>query len=197
MAELLDYIVYKNTFHGDSNTFIRVCTPFYSLWVGKCHSKVDKVIAFEPSVSNDLHSEADHGEDPVNFFIKFAPETRFNVRLDHSSVFEFVYFNRDSITKAFLPKRVINWRIDRKSIATVLGTPVDFTLFSVQELDLGTDKLLLYEQVKLCQDVSQVSVSKFIKNNRKNLTKLPSCVSTDSKVKNLFVVAFLSSSPSS
>jgi hypothetical protein len=95
---------------------------------------------FEPSSPND--HETDLGQNPIDLYFESDSDTRANILLNHPQVIGFVYFNEGSVTKAFLPKRIIDWGSSRKIIAAVSGSPDDFVPFSVTESDLCSNNLL-------------------------------------------------------
>ena len=49
-------------------------------------------------------------QNPINIYIQGNAETRSDVILNHPDVIGFVYFNNNIVTKAFLPKKVINFK---------------------------------------------------------------------------------------
>ena len=83
----------------------------------------------------------------IELFLSSDRDTRANVLLSHPHVLGFVYLNADSVTKAFLPERVMDWRNNVKSIAAVSGTPEDFVCFSLIEENLCGNNLFLCEKV--------------------------------------------------
>ena len=80
------------------------------------------------------YSKGDH---PLDLFLKGDVETRGDVILNHPDVIGFVYLNDDIITKAFLPKKVINFKAtkdaNKKVIVAVSGDTEEYTPFCVPE----------------------------------------------------------------
>lgn len=50
------------------------------------------------------------GENPLELFIKGDTEMRGEIILNHPDVIGYVYLNDDVITKAFLPKKMVNFK---------------------------------------------------------------------------------------
>ena len=130
------------------------------------------------------------GSNPIELFLSSDRETRLNILTSHPQVIGFVYLYEGSITKAFLPKQVIDWTTNDKTVVAVSGTPEDYVPFSVPEKVLTGNNLFICESVDFFEDVQTVSASKYFKDNRKKLESIPECASTDEKTKNLIAVAF-------
>ena len=150
---------------------------------------------FEPSSPNDIIHETDLGQNPIDLYFESDSDTRANILLNHPQVIGFVYFNEGSVTKAFLPKRIIDWTSSRKIIAAVSGSPDDFVPFSVTESDLCSNNLFLCDLVKFDEKVKSKAVGQYFKHKRKQLEVVPECASTDAKAKNLHVISFPSILP--
>ena len=61
---------------------------------------------------------------PMYLFLQGNVKTRSNVLLNHPDVIGFIYLNDDVLTKAFLPKRVVNFKKTpdkRNTIVAVSG----------------------------------------------------------------------------
>ena len=151
--------------------------------------------SFEPSSLNDILLEIGLGHNPIDLYFESDLDTRANILLSHPQVIGFVYFNEGSVTKAFLPKRIIDWNSSEKIIAAVSGSPDDFVSFSVRETDLCGNNLFLCDLVKLDDKVITKAVGQFFKHKRKQIDTIPECASTDAKAKNLHVVSFPSILP--
>ena len=83
----------------------------------------------------------------IKHFVGEHIDTRSEVLLNHLEVLGFVYIHQDVITKAFFPRKVINFKVKdsskRKSIASVSGSPEEYSPFSVQEKILPSNNLHL------------------------------------------------------
>ena len=146
--------------------------------------------SFEDSTIPDPLIEAGLGINPIDLYLTSNRETRLNILVNHPQVYGFIHFYEDTITKVFLPRRLIDWRSNEKSVAAVSGTPEDFVPFSVPEEALTGNNLYLCEAVKFHEDVKSLPVARFFKDNGKKLEKVPECASSDAKAKNLVVVSF-------
>ena len=178
--------MFYHLFIDESNSFIR---PVVSLLL----ARKPKV----PKMANSFEQHVTTGENPpppdtnaIELFLTSDGDTRANILLSHPQVLGFVYLNDDSITKAFVPERVIDWRSNTKSIAAVSGTPEDFVSFSLIEENLCGNNLFLCEKVKFNSKVKTTSAYRFFKENRKHLPYIPECASTDAKAKSAVVVSF-------
>ena len=80
------------------------------------------------------YSEGNH---PLYLFLKGDDETRGGVILNHPDVIGSVYLNEDIITKAFLPKKAVNFKTtkqaNKKVIIAVSGDTEEYTPFCVPE----------------------------------------------------------------
>ena len=100
-------------------------------------------------------------------------ETRSNVILNHPDVIGFVYLNENNVTKAFLPKKHVNFTAatsDKSNIiVAVSGEPEEYTPFSVPEDHLFSDCYHLIDCNNPNKNTPSISVSKFIKDNEDEL----------------------------
>ena len=77
--------------------------------------------SFEGILNSD--TDISSGTNPIELFLSSDRETRLNILTSHPQVVGFVYLYEDSITKAFLPKQVIDWANNEKTVVAVSGTP--------------------------------------------------------------------------
>ena len=89
-----------------------------------------------------------NGNHPLELFVKGDLETRKDVILNHPDVIECVYLNEGVITKDFIPKKVVNFKVtdqdNRKVIVAVSGSTEKYTPFIVPEKCCSvTDSILL------------------------------------------------------
>ena len=83
----------------------------------------DKDLA-TPQYDDDSH--------PLFLYLHGTVQLRSDIILNHPDVTGFVYLHDDVITKAFLPKKIINFKStseDRNNIAAVSGDTDDYTPF--------------------------------------------------------------------
>ena len=77
------------------------------------------------------------GSHPLDLFLQGDIETRGDVILTHPDVIGFVYLNKDIITKAYLLKKVVNFKVttqvNKKVIVAVSGDTEEYTPFCVPE----------------------------------------------------------------
>ena len=134
------------------------------------------------------------GLHPTAIYLQGDVDTRSDVILNHPDVIGFVYLNENIITKAFLAKKVVNFKTTdpnkKKRIVAVSGDTDEFTPFSVSERDIFSDSLHFTDCTQLEKNTPSISVAKFVKENEKNIPSLPNEFDTDSKLKKLKVVAF-------
>ena len=105
-------------------------------------------------------------------------------------MYGFVFILDRILTKAYLPRKTIDWRSNRTYIAAVSGSPQDHTPFLAPDDVVTGDNLFLLEPTKLHKSVKTAAVGKYLKENRKKLEGLPEIASTDAKAKNLRIAAF-------
>ena len=131
---------------------------------------------------------------PMILYLSGDPEMREEILLNHPEVLGFVYLHEDSITKAFLLKKVVNFKENapekRKVIVAVSGDSEENTPFSIPIKDLLSDSLHLTDCNSLSKLVPSISVGKYIKENARALPELPREFDTDGKIKKLKIVAF-------
>ena len=147
------------------------------------------MISFEP-VHQEPQSSDNEDEDLLLKFVHTNPEVRLNLLLNHPKIFGFVYIVDGILTKAFLPKKSVDWTKNREYIAAVSGNPHDYTPFSVPGDIISGDTPHLHEPVKLHSTLKSSAPGKFIVKNRKDLRNLPEEARTDAKAKSLRIVNF-------
>ena len=130
------------------------------------------------------------GENPLELFIKGDTEMRGEIILNHPDVIGSVYLNDDIITKAFLPKKMVNFKTNTKVIIAVSGDTEDFTAISVHDKALFGDSLHLTDFKNFAIESATISVGRHLKDNVDNLLSLPNEFSTAAKVQKLRIIAF-------
>ena len=130
------------------------------------------------------------GENPLELFIEGDTEMRGEVILNHPDMIGFIYLNDDIITKAFLPKKMVNFKTNSKVIISVSGDTENFTAISVHDRALLGDSLHLTDFKKFAIDSATISVGKHLKDNAENLPDLPNEFLTEAKIKKLRIIAF-------
>jgi len=105
----------------------------------------DMTLLFEEKgLTKETYLDDSH---PLYIYLQGDVQTRCEVILNHHDVIGFVYVNEDIVTKAFLPKKIVNFKSTqehkRNIILAVSGDTEDYTPFSVAELDLFCDTLHL------------------------------------------------------
>ena len=148
------------------------------------------MISFELSPNQDLQAFQTDDEDLLLKFVHTNPEVRLNLLLNHPKIYGFVYILDGILTKAFLPKKSVDWSTNREHIATVSGSPYNYTPFSVPSDIISGDTPHLHEPVKLHSTLKSSSPGKFIIKNRKDLRNLPEEARTDAKAETLRIVNF-------
>ena len=127
------------------------------------------------------------GLHPVELYYKGDMETRGDVLLNHPEVTGFIYLHEDVITKAYFPKKVVNFKAtsedNKKVIAAVSGSTDEFTPFCVPEKMLLCDALHFTDYSQFVKGTTSVSVGKFLKENKKDLPSPPQEFSSDAKIK--------------
>ena len=129
-------------------------------------------------------------DDPMELYLRSDLETRTEILVSHPQVAGFVFLEKNHLTKAFFPKKVRDWasKPSKNIIAAVTGCPESYTAFSVSDKVLGSDNTYLVESPDMHDDVRTITVTKFLKDNKKNLANLPSW--TDAELKKVKLVAF-------
>ena len=130
------------------------------------------------------------GENPLELFVKGDTEMRGEIILNHPDVIGFVYINDDVITKAFLPKKMVNFKTNTKIFIAVSGDTEDFAAISAQDKILLSDSLHLTDFKNFAIDSATISIGKHVKDNEKKLPSLPNEFSTAAKIKALRIIAF-------
>ena len=148
------------------------------------------MISFEPLQNNDLQSSPSTQEDLLLKFVHTNPEVRINLLLNHPEIYGFVYIIDGILTKAFLPKKSVDWTKNREHIAAVSGSPLDYTPFSVPGDIISGDTPHLHEPVKLHSTLKSSSPGRHIIKYRKDLRNLPEIARTNAKAKTLRIVNF-------
>ena len=69
----------------------------------------------EKGLTKTKYTEDEH---PLCMFLNGDSETRGDIILTHPDVIGFVYLHDDSIVKAFLPKRVVNFKATNREKKT-------------------------------------------------------------------------------
>ena len=88
----------------------------------------------------------------------------------------FTFLEKGMLTKAYFPKKVRDWSstTTKHSVAVLTGCPSSHTAFSIDDTDLGGDNTYLVDTPKCHEAVKHISVTKFLKDNKKELPTLPS-----------------------
>ena len=145
----------------------------------------------EKGLTQEKYADDSH---PLYLYLQGNVQTRSEVILSHPDVIGFVYMNEDIVTKAFLVKKMINFKATsphkRNIIVAVSGDADDYTPFSVAEADIFSDTLHLTDCTSLNKKTPAISVGKFLKENEDELPDLPKEFDTDAKVKKLKVASF-------
>ena len=132
---------------------------------------------------------------PLYIFFQGNIQDRSDVILNHPDVTGFIYLHDGVARKAFLPKKVINFKATsaerRNTIVAVSGDPDEYTPFSVSESELFSDTLHLTDCATLNKKTPFVPVGKFIKEHDKHIKNLSDKFDTDAKIKKLKIAAFL------
>ena len=92
--------------------------------------------------------------------------------LNHPDVIGFIHLNKDIITKALLPKKVVNFkattRANKKVVVATSGDTEEYTLFCVLEKALLSNGLYFTNLKKFLEGTSSIPVGKCLKENEKN-----------------------------
>ena len=133
----------------------------------------------EPSPQGITPSEID----VLALYVKSDLETRIEILTSHPQVAGFVFLEKGMLTKAYFPKKVRDWSstTTKHSVAALTGCPSSHTAFSVDDTDLGGDNTYLVDTPRCHESVKHISVTKFLKDNKKELPTLPSWSDTDLK----------------
>ena len=119
---------------------------------------------------------------------------RSDVILNHPDVLGYMYLYNDTIRKAFLVNKVVNFKAtsasEKNTIVAVSGDTEDYIPFSVLESDLFSDVFHITDCTTINKKTPSIGVGKFIKDNAKEILGLPEEFNTDAKIKKLKVVAF-------
>ena len=151
----------------------------------------DMTLQFEDeTLSPATYSDEDH---PLVLFLKADAEGREDILLSHPDVIGFVYIQENSISKAFLPKKIINFKAtapeNKKIIAAVTGDTEDFTPFSIAVEEILNNCPFMTDCSSLNENTPAISIAKYVKDNLKDLPKLPNQFSSDAKTKKLRAAA--------
>ena len=121
-------------------------------------------------------------------------DMRADVILSHPDVLGYMYLYEDTIRKAFLVNKMVNFKATsaskKNTIVAVSGDTEDYIPFSVPESDLFSDVFHITDCMTLNKKTPSIGVGKFIKDNAKEILGLPEEFNTDAKIKKLKVVAF-------
>ena len=109
--------------------------------------------------------------------------------INHLDILSFACLNDDIITKAFLPKKVVNFKTKSKVIVSVSGNTEEYTPFCVHEI-FFSDPLHLKDFSRFTAGIAIILVRKHLKDNSAGLPTLPDEFSSDSKVKKLRIISF-------
>ena len=141
----------------------------------------------------DTHEEKpfsySDNDNPLAIFLKGDIETQVEVILNHPDVIGFVYLNDNIITRAYLPKKFVDFKssdpLKKKLILAVSGTPTEYSPSSVSEKNLLCDTLHFTDCTKLNDATPSVPVGKFLKDNQDNLPPLPRVFKSEAKIKKI------------
>ena len=107
---------------------------------------------------------------PVELFLNGDLDARSDVLLTHPDVIGFLFVHEGILTKAYLPKKVVNFEApaseDRKSIVAVSGTCSEYTPFSVSEEILLSDVFHITDCDKFIKTFPTSNITKFAKDNK-------------------------------
>lgn len=96
--------------------------------------------------------------------------------MNHPDVIGFVYINEDISKKAFLPKKLVNFKAstqaNKKVIVAFSGDTEDYTPFLFQK-KLLSNGLHFTDYNRFSEYTSSILIGKFLKENEKNLPPLP------------------------
>ena len=149
-------------------------------------------LQFQGKVTNRPEFQDD--SHPLYIFFQGNVQDRSDVILNHPDVTGFIYLHDGVVRKAFLPKKVINFKATsaerRNAIVAVSGDPEEYTPFSVSESELFSDTFHLTDCATLNKKTPFVPVGKFIKEHDKHIKDLPDEYNTDSKIKKLKIASF-------
>ena len=113
---------------------------------------------------------------------------RTDVILNHPDVIGFMYIYEDSVRKAFLTSKIVNFKatnpLKRNTIIAVSGDTENYIPFSVPETELFSDTLHITDCLTLNKKTPSIGVGKYIKENEKDIQGLPEEFDTDAKIKN-------------
>ena len=139
----------------------------------------------EEAATPQIFEENEH---PFELFIQGNQETRRDIILHHPDVHGFLFIQDDNLTKAYLPKKLTNFKAppvpERHTIASVSGSPDEYIPFTVTEATLLSDTPHFFDGPASDSIFQTSSISKFLKDNRKDLHDIPSIFSTENKSKN-------------
>ena len=133
-------------------------------------------------------------QNPIDHFLDANIETRSEDLLNLPDVTGFVYIHDDEITKAFLPTKVVNFKVNDtnkyKTIAAVTVSPGEYSPSSVQENVLLSDNLPLSNLKKISSRVSKLNIASWLKDNHSKLTISLPDEFADTKMKNVQIITF-------
>ena len=135
----------------------------------------------------------EEGLHPAEIFLRGTLEQRSDIILNHPDVCGFLYIHDEIISKAYFPKKVVNYsnkgKGDFKVIAAASGTLDDYVPFYAPETFVLSDHHHLEISPKLDKNVKTASFTKYAKDNKKDLS-IPARLKKDKDLKNLSIIAF-------
>ena len=130
------------------------------------------------------------GMHPVELYRNGDLDARSDVLLTHPDVIGFLFVHEGILTKAYLPKKVVNFGAtkseERKSIVAVSGTCSEYTPFSVSEQVLLSDVYYVSDCDNFKETFPVSNITKFVKDNK---SKLPEEHKDITKSKKSFMVS--------
>ena len=115
----------------------------------------------------------DYNDDvhPLYLYLLGNKDMRTDVILNHPDVIGFMYLYKDSVRKAFLASKVVNFKatnpLKRNTIIAVSGDTENYIPFSVPETELFSDTLHITDCTTLNKKTPSIGVGKYIKDNEK------------------------------
>ena len=130
-----------------------------------------------------------NGENPLELFIQGNTEMRGEIILNHPDLIGFIYLNDGVITKAFLLRKMVNFRTNIKVIISASGDIEDFTTISVHDKALFSSSLHFIDSGNFSTESTIIPIGKHLKDDAENLTNILSEFSTEAKIKKLRIIA--------
>ena len=136
----------------------------------------------------------DDNSHPLILYLQGDKDVRSEVLLNHPDVIGFIYLRENVVSKAFLQKRIIDFKSNdpatKKMIVAVSGDPDNFTSFSVSELEVLSDNCHLTDCTTLNKLTPVIQVGKYLKENKNKIPPLPTAFQSATKIKNLKAATF-------